>query len=149
MSEKLRQRLDDIKAKLADPNHWPPASSAEEELTFAMLVGVHANDTITGQSPGEIKKRIQYTKKSLVVFEHGQCVVQLRIELDPLRIVAKRIDAVTWYMAPTSADLAESLTFALLQAVLGIPDAQSPVVHQRFTKRRNRLAINLNLRHGN
>ena len=39
---------------LADPDYWPPASSAEEELTFAMLVR-SGSFSVTGQSPGEIR----------------------------------------------------------------------------------------------
>jgi len=47
-------RLLALRNGLADPDYWPPASSAEEELTFAMFVKI-GSFSITGQSPGEIR----------------------------------------------------------------------------------------------
>src|ERR1035441_4288766 len=116
-------RLLAIRDALADPNYWPPASSAEEELTFAMLVR-SGSFSITGQTPGEIRTDLirQEKRRRLLRPMHRQTQPQILSKMDRYGENLLAFD-----IGPQCPSRSADSAVSFHQASLENCDVQSPV----------------------
>ncbi len=119
----LVQRLEEIKPLMADPNYWPAAASAEEELSFAMAVR-SGGYSITGRSPGQIRNDLIREEKSrrLLWPMHPSSLNQIRSTWDRCAENRSTFDTVLQGLL-----LALDSSVSPAQASPEIHDVQSPV----------------------
>lgn len=121
LSKELQERLDDIAAKMKDEDYWPPAASAEEELTFAMIVRV-GSSSITGRSLAEIRSDLIQEEKHRRLVWPMHPATRNRTRSNH----CGEHQSLSEVTPPSHLSCADSGA-SIHQALLENPDAQSPV----------------------